>query len=302
MQVKLSPEVIQISSTNRCNMHCSMCPRRFFTLKEEDLSLPRYKKILSSLPPSVTRINLTGWGEPLLNPHIWKMVGLAKEKRLVVSLSTNATLLNAKNRLSLLKSGLDFLSVSFENARKEDNSSFSHPYSRQVLNNIAALMKKKGKRLSPHISFYVVLYKRPKRHLFPIISLARRLGIDCVHLATFNNELQKDIPGYTPKEELALWRETLQYKKGPKPTIITSSFLYLGIPGELREHSCPKIYNYLYIDVDGNVSPCCNLPKEIMGNILEKDLLSIWRGGKFKQWRMKQKSQCAKKCNLYRHS
>jgi len=46
------------------------------------------------------------------------------------------------------------------------------------------------------------------------------------------------------------------------------------------------------VDLDGNVTPCCNLRWYVCGNLLKQDLREIWKGRKFQEFRMNQKAIC----------
>jgi len=44
---------------------------------------------------------------------------------------------------------------------------------------------------------------------------------------------------------------------------------------------CPRTDNFIYLDVNGNVLPCCNLRRHRMGNVNSNDIQQIWKDHKF---------------------
>ena len=55
---------------------------------------------------------------------------------------------------------------------------------------------------------------------------------------------------------------------------------------------CFKIYNIIYINLKGEVTPCCALPLYKIDSLLEKDLKTIWLSKKFTLFRKNQKKIC----------
>ncbi|MBW7942386.1 MAG: SPASM domain-containing protein, partial [Candidatus Kuenenia stuttgartiensis] len=55
---------------------------------------------------------------------------------------------------------------------------------------------------------------------------------------------------------------------------------------------CPKPYDYLYINIDGRVTPCCDLPRHEVGNILKEDIDEIWNSENMQYFRKNQNDIC----------
>jgi MoaA/NifB/PqqE/SkfB family radical SAM enzyme len=66
-------------------------------------------------------------GEPLLHPDFFELVGHAKQKGLIVQLSTNGLLIDAKMVLKLILAGVEFIGVSIDgsNALTHEQSRLS---------------------------------------------------------------------------------------------------------------------------------------------------------------------------------
>jgi len=295
----ISPDIVHIQSTNRCNLNCPMCPREFYGLKHQDLGFDSFKSIVDRIPASVKAIDLTGWGEPLLHPKIFGMINYAHKRGFITYLTTNGLLLNREFQKNILESGLDSLTVSLENIKSKYYFGGAHPYSKAVVRNIEDFAQLRKAKKRPLISICVTLHKGKGRGIIEIVKFARRLKLDLVHLARLNTAFRKDLKRTTFKEDMRLWRECLK-KKNNKPKILLTEFQYLGLSKTYPlNESCPKIHNYAYVNMQGKLTPCCNLPNYAVGDIMKDDLRDIWRGKNYSYFRANQKKICRKFCNLF---
>ena len=114
---------IQLETSNLCNFNCSICPREKLNVIKKVLDFKFYKLILKKTQ-GTKYLDLTGWGEPLLNPKILKMIEEAKKKKFYLSFTTNAYLLDKKIGLGLIESGLDEISFSLDSLSKIKESDF----------------------------------------------------------------------------------------------------------------------------------------------------------------------------------
>jgi radical SAM protein with 4Fe4S-binding SPASM domain len=48
---------------------------------------------------------------------------------------------------------------------------------------------------------------------------------------------------------------------------------------------CQTPFIMAYIDVEGNLTPCCFLEITHMGNVLKNGFKEVWRGKQMKKWR-----------------
>jgi MoaA/NifB/PqqE/SkfB family radical SAM enzyme len=69
------------------------------------------------------------------------------------------------------------------------------------------------------------------------------------------------------------------------------------LASERRGWSCTAGYNYLFIEFDGQVYPC-ELTAEIVGDLRNQDIDSIWTGVALKRWRQRvgQLKSCSRCC------
>ncbi len=113
------PDIVSISLTDRCNLHCSHCGsagiRSGNGPKRPELGRKALRRVLVQLRPlGVTGVVLSG-GEPLLREDIFSIIGDLKDAGLMCGLLTNGTLL-APQALRRLKAtgAIEFIRLSVE--------------------------------------------------------------------------------------------------------------------------------------------------------------------------------------------
>lgn len=83
---------IYIEITNACNLNCSFCIKNRKTVKY--MSMENYKFIIDKIKPYTKEIYLHVLGEPLMHSNIIEFINYAREKNLLVNITTNGYLIN----------------------------------------------------------------------------------------------------------------------------------------------------------------------------------------------------------------
>jgi sulfatase maturation enzyme AslB (radical SAM superfamily) len=111
--------MIDVEVTNRCNLHCLMCPRQAISRPLGLMRTETFQQIVDKCP-SDTHLELCGMGEPLMHPKIFYFLDLLKEKKEIsIGLTTNGTLLHPANIRRLACSRVDMITVSFNGITAE---------------------------------------------------------------------------------------------------------------------------------------------------------------------------------------
>lgn len=112
------PVSFEIDASNYCQNDCGFCMFAFH-LKKNRVHLPMslyYKALLSFRRIGVKSITFTGGGEPLMNPNIVKMIGMALSENMRVGLVTNGLLLPD---IYDIAPRLEFIRVSIDSATRD---------------------------------------------------------------------------------------------------------------------------------------------------------------------------------------
>src|ERR1700736_4651076 len=74
------PVCLYLETTNRCNLLCTTCPRTFEALEPPgDMSWELFTGIVDQFP-RVARVVLHGVGEPMMVPHLPRMIRYPKDR------------------------------------------------------------------------------------------------------------------------------------------------------------------------------------------------------------------------------
>lgn len=186
-----SPVRIKINLTRACNLQCRMCIQdRKDTEKEKfpwndlanQLSLAPWVRLLDQVAPFHPLIALTG-GEPLLYPEFREFIAAAKERKLVVELVTNGTLLRREAEF-LVENGVEFVIVSIDGPEEVHDEIRGVPGSfRRSTEGVAALLDARGKARAPGplVSLNCVISKPNLNRLHEMMPLAEDLGVDVLN-------------------------------------------------------------------------------------------------------------------------
>ncbi len=283
------------------------------------MEFPIFEKVLSAVdrlaePPTIF---FGGFGEPLFHPDIVRMVRDAKRKNCRVELITNGVLLEEEMVNKLLRAGLDFLWVSIDGASPETYADVrlgdELPH---ILENLKYFRKAKHcyTGQTPDLGISFVLMKRNLSDLPNVVSLAFRLDAERIMVTNVlpYSEAMKDEILYS--RSMSIWPMRSRRIDLPRfdltPENIESLrevfayFQFFRINGSLfssQYDTCPFVERgSTSVRADGKVSPCLPLlynhisyldqtKREIhgcfVGDLLNEDLLDIWRSPEYKRLR-----------------
>lgn len=189
--------VLQIEVTSRCLLQCSFCPNKSLGKQWRYGDLP-FVVYRDHIAPYLSRFDLAylqGWGEPLLHPHIWEMVRLAKAERCRVGFTTCGGGLDDATCARLLDEGVNILSISFAGATRVTHESLRIGSQFDALTaNVARLAHLRAARKSVlRLELHFLMLRANIHELPAFVSLAKALGAD---------EVVATNVAYTPTREI----------------------------------------------------------------------------------------------------
>ncbi|MFP4579741.1 MAG: radical SAM/SPASM domain-containing protein [Candidatus Sumerlaeia bacterium] len=112
------PISIFLETASGCNLHCPMCPTGVGTVQRKHgfMSTDLARKLVAEIEHQPLQVGTWLGGEPLLHPDIVEIVRILADAGLLVSMHTNATLLNEEMSEALIDAGLGYISFSFDGA------------------------------------------------------------------------------------------------------------------------------------------------------------------------------------------
>lgn len=309
------PNFAQIEVTTYCNLKCSTC-REFEDqfgeggMISKHMTLEKFREILSKLP-YLTNLRLNGIGEPLLNPQLFKMINYASSKGIRTNFVTNGTMLKKDATAELINSGLNLLIFSIDGAGKETfervraGAKFDEVC--QNIRNIVGI-KKERDCVKPHLAVMTTVSKENIRELPEIVSLVNSLGIKNIILKGMIPSVKELEAKIVSDDEIYRFISRAQETANNlQMNLHSSPFKRISEKKTSPENpGCMWPWTSTYINVDGWVTPCCNLFDSSMinfGNIFEKDFKIIWNNKDIQKFRSRLKIDeariCYKMCDLY---
>ena len=310
----MSPRVVFIEVTNRCNLLCETCPRTFFT--REPIRSLRFDEFVAIADqfPEMQRAVLHGIGEPLLNRELPQIIAHLKQRDVEVLFNSNGTLLTPAWQEALVRSGLDEFRCSIDGAEPETyarirGANLLH----KVEEGLAGLMRTKARlqASSPRVSIWCVATKENLREMPDLVRTAARLGVPEVYLQRmvyFGRE-PEDQYGMA-RDELAIFGKDADYQDEIIAECETLS-AELGVDfraagardprnslaaareADLRPwQACLRPWTTAYVTANGNCLPCCISPfttndyeSLLLGNLFERPFSEIWNEHLYRQFR-----------------
>jgi MoaA/NifB/PqqE/SkfB family radical SAM enzyme len=306
---------IQLGISSRCFLSCVMCPRTCFVDRwnSVDMTMKTYERI-SKFFPHVENVYLSGWGEPLLNSHLLRMIRIAKTAGCSVGLTTNGALLSDVMSRKMIVLETDVVGVSLAGARAKAHESMRRGSSfERVTRNVRSLASLRGALRSgkPQILLLFMMTKKNLNELPLSVEFAAEVGADGVvatNLDYVADPVHEELRAFSCKKAD---EELVDFILKAQERARDSGILFAAFPLEMRlVPMCGEDpLNSLYISEDGYVSPCVYLApptKDIprifcgtkstisrigFGNINKQSLFDIWNNHKYVSFRKEYKKR-----------
>lgn len=268
------PFFLKIESTSLCNLDCRWCTgsrkeRQTGERSTGRMTLDQFRIILGQTGKYLFRINLYGFGEPLLFPETFAMVKEASARNIGVVISSNMNVESSTLTKDILDSGLELLIFSCHGTTDETVQKFmgSSADINLALKNVADLVKerkRRGKRF-PIIQWQYCITGFNEHQMKEAEAITDRIGMDAIRF----------IRPWFPPDAGDEWYSTLF----PRRSIAQSDYRY---------RSCSWPYRGAYISWDGGLLPCCReelYTENDFGNVLSDDFRTIWNGQRYRESR-----------------
>ena len=253
---------IQLEITTKCNARCIYCPHLFFK-EMRDMPMEIFYGINSYLS-NTNLVYLQGWGEPLMNDNIFRMIEFCKMKGRLAGFTSNGQLLDEKIIDELIDLKLDILCVSLAGTTSPTHNRLriGNDFD-QIISNLILLreLKKQKKVTKPDLHIAYLMLGSNFEEMRNIISLAQKLGAKQVIASNLTLIIEKELFSealFNNKQSYDYYSSVLEQIKEEAIKREITFFYHNPIPSTfLSGLNCSEnICNALVVDVDGNVSPC----------------------------------------------
>ncbi len=259
------------------------------------MDIELFKRVIDKLK-GVRNISLCGYGEPLLHPEIFDAIRYCKNSGFETQLTSNGLTLNSDKKIKdLITSGLDLITFSMESI--DEVNEIAHP-NQCAVKNIKRLVELKNELRSktPTITIQTLMIKNREKDIYDIIEWGALNGIDRINVARFEkHNTLTDVERPNIQEEKSIFKKFKQYRKKYNIRIdCLQDMVYTGLNGILYKHfkrflgmdkHCIRLHDFVFINVEGHVNPCCALVDYKMGNLCDEGLSQIWKSRKYNNFR-----------------
>jgi radical SAM protein with 4Fe4S-binding SPASM domain len=255
-----------IELTDACNLRCVFCNNK--SRPRGYLSLDLFRKCIDELGElGVELVSLNGGGESLLHPRFKECLAYAVENRnkggiKKIDLVDNGMLFNEDVANMFVDLGVDEITFSLDGlGAVNDNIRIGSKYE-IIENNILRLIQKRGPQKKPAININIVDYGKTKEQLNEFM----QVWLGRVDTITLSKHITSKLTLTNPK-----YFEGKRLHKAPY---------------------CRSFFNYIGIEWDGNISPCCAMFSSQLessnlqpGNVKSGNLKETWNNNQFKTLR-----------------
>ena len=277
------PYHVILETTTKCNLKCRTCMRskQKSDIFNSDMSFGLYESIIDDLKYPTRFVSFVGMGEQLLNPQIFRMIAIAKEKGFEVSLTDNFTLINKEVAVTLIKSQIDYVYASFDSVSKNkfEEIRFGANFD-DVVKNITQFveLKKKNSSKKPKIFFKSTISKDNFSEIPALVRLAEDLCLDGIDFSKEHSYFQDNVNDssfYLDPEDLP-------------PSKLSFVLCEMG-----KNYPCQALTG-CFVTFNGKVLPCDHvmqlLPRNefsrfYVGDVKSNNITEIWRSKKHRRIR-----------------
>ena len=311
---RFGPQMIRISPVGyACTNACPMCWRIMkkitdkSKLRSSELKYQKYKEILTTLPFTVSKVEMVGGGEPLLFPKVSNLFYEIKRKNLFGLLITNGVLLNKKISNLLVEVGWNTVRVSINAGSKRVYAIVNGAnYFDQVVANVRYLAQNRNNK-KPKIGLHFVLQKTNYLDINNFLKLAQDLEVDFVSFDTLIHNSKKSLLLSDKETAEVIHNLKIRQHDFLLSNNIKELLFKLKINSSKKSKAyfanryCQVVQDSIDIDSEGNVVPCCMAYGEsISKNLSGSSLSKIWKKN-YSFRRQLKKGQfadfCYEKCN-----
>jgi len=277
------PSIIQIGITNRCNLQCIICSRKF---TDRDMSFKEFKYVIDQFS-EIKKISIVGQGENFLNKDFFNMLEYAKLKGNFVEFYDNFCLLNDKIIDKLINIKPDIVWASLDGATKETyelirvGSNFEI-----VLNNIKSLIElKEIKKINyPKINFNYVVNKYNFKEILKFIELIGSIKKNEEVLISFVNTMSIHIDLrniYSDDNQQKIILQANQRAKEIGVLLEWRNFPRI----KMSIQNC-EMWTRPCIMPNGDFFPCCVINGQApFGNVFQENFKELWNKNNYKNFR-----------------
>jgi radical SAM protein with 4Fe4S-binding SPASM domain len=274
-----APAQIVIEPTNRCNLNCKMCARRYWDAAANplgDMSFEFFSEYILPHLKSFQTINLQCFGEPLINRDFLAMLKACKSVGCYTAFTTNGVMLK-QHADAVVSLGADAVTISIDGVKSMQD--IRNVTIGRMIEAIDAVneAKRRHRRGTPLIGVNCVLTSDVLPELSELVEIAGTHGVSRVtvmHLGMHDLSL-------VDKSILPIYAEAEKYFIEAKAVADRYGIHLILPPRPGTKFKCQQPFKSVVINWNGDVRPCCDSVINergalLVGNLKERSLPELW--------------------------
>ncbi len=294
--VPLMPSFLHVEVTNRCNLKCFTCVRAAGN-GGDDLTIEQFKNILDQAP-KVTKVNLYGIGEPLLNHDFLPMLRECRRRSIYTGFFTNLTLLRDHVVREVVDAMPDYVNLSMDGSTKAMFEKYrTGAIFEKCLEGAKRLIAEVERRQAPiELTIWFSGTSENIHELPGLVHLAKELRVRKIMVQDlFDWNVQQVTRALNGTSELEGNKEVFQValRATAQACKETGVEVYRWASTGTNKRTCDIPWFYSFITAKGKVTPCNWNGFDgavTFGNVLEEPLHQIWNSRDFQRFRHDLKS------------
>jgi len=284
------PFGLLVDPSNSCHLRCPGCIHNDYLRRHDEvdwpegfLSLDTFAKFLSHFGPTALHLCFFNWGEPLLNRDTPRFIEMAKNYMLLTELSSNLSV--RFDAEALVRSGLDFLTISIDGATPESYGRYRKGGNFElVLENVRKLVlaKKTLNSSTPILNWQYLTFEHNVVEIPLARLMAEEIGVDQINFGqpydvswgdptiSVSNRLPEKISFPIPngRKNIGQLAISNQVMNGLPPIGGYFAEKQLLVPEIAPSRqtttggTCHWLYKAMVMDAHGRYLPCCYAPKK----------------------------------------
>jgi MoaA/NifB/PqqE/SkfB family radical SAM enzyme len=296
---------LQVEVSARCNAHCGYCPVTCY--RDAWNAALMDSATFARLEPAFSYVGLVflqGWGEPLLHPDFWSMVGSVKRAGARAGFATNGTSFAKENLAHVLDSGVDVMAVSLAGTTAETHERLRRGCNlTRIESGLEALRREKeaSGRSEPAVHIAYLMTRSNWREVKELAALAAKWGASEVVISNLSLVASNEWNQESLLADPALWpqvRDALEHARKLAASEGVGLHYYEPDLSEPQRLCTENVLRSCFVSHRGDVSPCVmtnlsvypnatfahclrgdshTLERLYFGNVNRQSLPEIWR-------------------------
>jgi len=272
----INPQTIRLDLSTHCQLKCPSCPTDQGKIKEQlgagFVGLENFQKIVAN-NPEILHIELSNWGEVLLNPELPLILEYAYQNNVIITISNGANLNTAKPETleALVKYRVRQITCSIDGASQETYQQYRLGGNfNRVIDNIKTINHYKSihKTDFPILLWQFVVFGHNEHEIAQARQLAKELKME------FYVKLSWD-------EEISPLKHPEQVRLETNSQVISQSeFLKKNKRDYMNQYFCKQMFQSPQINWDGRVLGCCINSWGDYGNAFDDKLVKVFNNPK----------------------